>query len=156
MAIMELGEILEKASRFPSRDFGPGEVVLAAGSATGQLLFLRHGAVDIVMEEVFIARITAPGSVFGDMAYLLDQSHTAEVVAVQPSSFHVVDHPEAFLEAEPRVAIHIAEVLARRLNAVNHLLVEARNRVAPADRHRGPLAETLDRIGRALHLRASS
>lgn len=152
---MELREVLEKASRFPIRDFERGEVVLAAGSATGQLLFLSHGAVDIVMEDVFIARVTEPGSVFGDMAYLLDQPHTAQVVAVQPSSCHVVADPEAFLEAEPRVAIYVARALARRLNAVNHLLVEARHRIAPSDRHRGPLVETLDRIGRALHLRAS-
>jgi hypothetical protein len=72
------------------------------------------------------------------------------VTAVQPSSFYVVEDPEAFLEAEPKVAIYVARILARRLNAVNHLLAEARRRVSETDQRRGVLTDTLDRIGRAL------
>ena len=90
---------------------------------------------------------------FGDIAFLLDLPHTAEVTALQPSSFHLVADPEAFLEAEPKVAIYVAQVLARRLNAVNHLLVEARRRVTETHHRRGILTDTLDRIGEALQIR---
>ena len=51
---------------------------------------------------------------FGDIAFLLDLPHTAEVTALQPSSFHLVADPEAFLEAEPKVAIYVAQVLGGR------------------------------------------
>ena len=90
--------------------------------------------VDVALEDVFIARVAEPGAVFGDISFLLDQPHSATVIAAEPSSFHVVEDPEAFLEAEPRVAIYVAQVLARRLNAVNHLLAEARHRVEEPDR----------------------
>jgi CRP/FNR family cyclic AMP-dependent transcriptional regulator len=153
MAMLTPQQILDKVRSFPSRSFAPGDRVLSQATATGQLLFLSEGAVDVGLENTFIARVAEPGAVFGDIAFLLDLPHTAEVMAVQPSSFHLVENPEAFLEAEPKVAIYVAQVLARRLNAVNHLLVEARRRVAETHHRRGILTDTLDRIGEALQLR---
>ena len=44
------------------------EVVLTAGSKTGALLFLRSGAVEVVKDGVQIASVSAPGSVFGELA----------------------------------------------------------------------------------------
>src|SRR5262249_62425799 len=55
-----------------------GETVLTAGSKTGRLLFLRSGAVGVVKDGENIANVSAPGSVFGEQAVLLDQPHTGE------------------------------------------------------------------------------
>lgn len=153
MVIMPPRDVLEKLRSFPVHAFQPGAPVLSDASATGRLLFLNEGAVDVRIEDIFIARVTEPGSVFGDIAFLLDQPHTAAVTAVQPCTFYVIEDPEGFLEAEPRVAIYVAQVLARRLNAVNHLLVEARRRIAETDQRRGPFSEMLERLGHALHIR---
>lgn len=150
MAIMNPREVLDKVRSFPLLSFAEGEPVISQATATGRLLFLNEGAVDVGLEDTFIARVAEPGTVFGDLAFLLDQPHTATVTAVQPSSFYVVEDPEAFLESEPKVAIYVARILARRLNAVNHLLVETRRRVTDTDQRRGVLSETLDRISRAL------
>jgi CRP-like cAMP-binding protein len=54
------------------------EVVLIAGSMTGGLLFLKSGAVEVIKDGVQIASVSAPGAVFGELAVLLDQPHTAE------------------------------------------------------------------------------
>jgi signal-transduction protein with cAMP-binding, CBS, and nucleotidyltransferase domain len=43
-----------------------GEVVLTAGSKTGELLFLRSGTVEVVKDGVQIASVNAPYSVFGE------------------------------------------------------------------------------------------
>src|SRR5215469_9253053 len=51
------------------------EVVLTAGSKTGGLLFLKSGAVEVIKDGVQLANVSAPGSVFGDQAVLLDQPH---------------------------------------------------------------------------------
>ena len=152
MAIMTPREVLARVGGFPRRTFEPGATVLSQATATGRLLFLEDGVVDVVLEDVFIARVAEPGAVFGEVAFLLDQLHSAGVIAAERSSFHVVDDPEAFLEAEPRVAIYVAQILARRLNAVNHLLAEARHRVAEPDRPPAYLLETLDRMGHALQI----
>jgi len=152
MAIMTPSEVLGRLSGFPLSSFAPGEAVLSQATATGRLLFLREGVVDVLLEDVFIARVSEPGAVFGDVSFLLDQPHSAAVIATEASHFHVVEDPEAFLEAEPRIAIYVAQVLARRLNAVNHLLAEARHRIDQPDQPPAYLRETLDRMGHALQL----
>src|SRR5438445_10296648 len=52
------------------------EVVLAAGSKTGGLLFLKSGTVEVVRDGVQIASVKAPGSVLGVKTSFLDQHHT--------------------------------------------------------------------------------
>jgi CRP/FNR family cyclic AMP-dependent transcriptional regulator len=150
MRIMTPREVLERVGGFPLRVFEPGEVVISAAGAAGELLFLSKGTVEVAIEDVVIVRVSEPGSVFGEIALLLDQPHTAAVTAVQPSSFRVVDDPQAFFEAEPQVAIYIAQILARRLNAVNHLLVDARRRIAQTDEPAGLVMDALRRMGHAL------
>jgi len=82
MPIMATHELFEKLAKFPIRVFEEGDVVLSEGSTTGRLLFLKSGAVDVVMHEVDLTRVDEPGAVFGDIGLLLGEPHTADVVAV--------------------------------------------------------------------------
>jgi CRP-like cAMP-binding protein len=153
MQVMEPLEVLEKLADYPLLVFEEGDVVLSEGTQTGRLLFLKHGAVDVVMNDVDLIRVDEPGAVFGDVALLLDQPHKADVRAVQPSSFHVVEDAEAFLCAEPRVLLYVAKVLARRLDAVNRLLIEGRARATEAEPRGGFFYEMYTRLSRALQIR---
>lgn len=150
MLITDPGEILDRLSGFPIRVFERGDVVLAAGSRTGRLLFLKHGAVDVVMDEIEITRVDQPGAVFGEIALLLGAPHTADVLAVQSSSFYVVEDGEEFLRTEPLATLYVATVLAGRLDGVNHLLIQARSRLAESEQRRGFLGDVLDGMRRAL------
>ena len=89
MPMVDLEAVFERLSAFPILVFEQGDVVLAEGSATGRLLFLIQGAVDVVKDQWQIAHVVEPGAVFGDMAALRGQPHSADVIAVQPSSFFV-------------------------------------------------------------------
>jgi CRP-like cAMP-binding protein len=153
MPIIAADEILAKLADFPIRVFEAGDVVLSEGSTTGKLLFLKTGAVDVVMDEVDLNRVDQPGAVFGDIGLLLDTPHTADVLAVHSSSFYVVEDAGAFLKAEPIAALYLATVLASRLDAVNHLVVEARRRAAASGQRRGLVGEMIDRLARALQIR---
>jgi CRP-like cAMP-binding protein len=155
MPILEQSGVLEKLSEFPILVFEEGDVVLAAGSMTGRLLFLRRGAVEVVRDDVCITRVAEPGAVFGELALLLGQPHSADVLAVVPSSFYVVDDAAAFLKTDPLVGLYVAMVLAGRLDAVNRHLLEARTRIAAASDEHGFFVEILDRIGRTLQFRGS-
>ena len=99
------------------------EVVLTAGSKTGRLLFLRSGAVEVIRDGVQIANVSAPGSVFGEQAILLDQPHTADVRTLEQSEFYVADAP-AILAGDPSVALYVAAILARRLEAAKLIEVK--------------------------------
>ena len=97
-----------------------GEVVLTAGPKTGELLFLRSGAVEVIKDGVQIASVSARGSVFGEQATLLDQPHTADVRTLEQSEFYARD---------PFVALYVAAILARRLDAGNRSLIEVKHQI---------------------------
>ena len=59
----------------PLATYRADEVVLAAGSRTGRLLFLKEGAVVIVRQNTQIAIVDEPGAVFGEISALLDRPH---------------------------------------------------------------------------------
>ena len=81
--------IEESLAALPLAKFQRGEVVLLAGSRSEQLLFLKTGTVAVVKDGIEIARVTESGAVFGELSVLLNQPHTADVRAVEPSQFHV-------------------------------------------------------------------
>jgi CRP/FNR family transcriptional regulator, cyclic AMP receptor protein len=104
------------------------QVILAAGSKTGRLFFLRSGAVEVIKDGEKIANVSAPGSVFGEQAILLDQPHTADVKTVEQSEFYVAD-AQAMLAGDPTVALYVAAILARRLDAANRSLIEVKHQL---------------------------
>ena len=81
----------ESLAYLPLATYQPGETVLAAGSKTGRLLFLKDGTVAVVRHGIRIAKETEPGTVFGEMSALLDKPHTANVLALTTARFHVAD-----------------------------------------------------------------
>jgi CRP-like cAMP-binding protein len=98
-----------RLARLPVVKHRAREVILTAGSKTGELLFLRSGAVEVIKDGVQIASVSAPGSVFGELAVLLDQPHTADVGTLEQSEFYVAN-AQAMLAGNPTVALYVRHV----------------------------------------------
>jgi CRP-like cAMP-binding protein len=141
--------MLQKLSSWPVEAYGAGEMVLARGTTTGKLLVMIEGVVEVVRDDRRIAEIAEPGAVFGELALLLDQPHTADVRTLAPSTFHVANG-RTILRVDSDTTLYVAAVLAQRLTTVNRYLVEVRTRLATTDQPRGLFEDTLDNIGRAL------
>lgn len=105
----------------PVKTYRADEVVLAEGSRTGQLLFLKEGAVAVVRQGSQIAIVDEPGAVFGEISALLDRPHTADVRALKPSQFYIAD--AALLGYSAAALFYIAGLLAQRLDRANEALV---------------------------------
>jgi CRP/FNR family transcriptional regulator, cyclic AMP receptor protein len=153
MPMVDLEAVFERLSAFPILVFEQGDVVLAEGSTTGRLLFLIQGAVNVVKDQWQIAHVVEPGAVFGDMAALRGQPHSADVIAAQPSSFFVIDNAATFLKNEPLIALYVAVIQSGRLDAVNRHLIDARRQLAATGQENRMFNAVLDRIGSALHAR---
>jgi len=121
-----------------------GETVLTAGSTTGSLFVLRSGAVEVVKDEVQIAEVSAPGSVFGELAVLLDQPHTADVGTLEQSEFHVADAP-TLLTGDPTVVLYVAAILAQRLDGANRALIEVKRQLK-AGEPRSVIGRTIEKV----------
>ena len=131
-----------------------GETVLTAGSTTGRLLVLRSGAVEVVKDGVQIAKVSAPGSVFGELAVLLDQPHTADVRALEQCEFHVADAP-ALLAGDPTVALYVAAILAQRLDGANRALIEVKRQLQ-AGEPRSAIGRTVEKVEELLSFSGSA
>lgn len=115
-------ELQNKLAALPLAAYKAGQTVVPAGAKTGLLLILKSGAVSISKESIEIARVDEPGSVFGEMSALLDEAHTAEVRALEPSEFYVAD--AAVVMKDPVSLLYVATLLARRLEATNQAVYE--------------------------------
>jgi CRP/FNR family transcriptional regulator, cyclic AMP receptor protein len=138
-----MAQLFEILSTLPKRDFAAGETIIAEDSTTGMLFFLINGEVEVYKDEVPLASISEPGSVFGEMSALLGTSHRASVKAVEPCSFYVVEDGRQFLQNHPVISMHVSELLARRLDALNKYLVDVRQQFEGHD-HLSMVDEVLE------------
>jgi len=127
------------------RRFAPGEVILREGESTGCLYFLVSGAVEVLKNDVPVALSSQPGVVFGEMAVLLGTAHTATVRALRDCEFHVVENPREFLKSSPDWCLHVCELLARRLDSLNHYLVDVKRQFEGND-HLAMVDEVLEAL----------
>jgi CRP-like cAMP-binding protein len=142
--IPDVAALEERLAGLPVVKYPAREAVLTAGSKTGRLLFLRSGAVEVVKDGVQLANVSAPGSVFGEQAVLLDQPHTAEVSTLEQSEFYVADGA-ALLAGNPTVALWIAGILARRLDAANRSLIEVKHQLQAGEPH-SVIGKTVEKV----------
>lgn len=141
--------IQAKIATLPLRTFENGETVLEAGSTTGSLLILKEGKVEVTRDGVRIDEVADPGAVFGELAVLLDQPHSADVRSLGPSSFYAAD-AATFLRVDPVGALYVATIMAKRLDRTNQILVEVRRQVE-AGQPRKRISALLSKLATSLH-----
>jgi CRP/FNR family cyclic AMP-dependent transcriptional regulator len=127
------------------QDFAPGEIVLEQGGTSGHLLVLIKGEVEILRDDVRVAKASAPGAVFGEMSVLLESPFTATVRALKPSSFAIIENPRQFLGSSADASLHVAKLLATRLDTLNKYLVDVKQQYDGHD-HLGMVDEVLETL----------
>jgi CRP-like cAMP-binding protein len=127
---MPMRDILSRFDGVAPSVFGPGATLIAEGRETGRLFVLKSGTVEIRRRGVLVTEIAEPGAVLGELSLLLERPHTASVVAVTPvEAFGLTGGVDA-LEARPELALHVAVLLAERLERTTTLV--GRLKTAPA------------------------
>jgi CRP/FNR family transcriptional regulator, cyclic AMP receptor protein len=137
--------ILESLRGHERRRFEAGQFVIQQGGHTEALYFLIEGAVEVLKDDVRVATASQPGLVFGEMAVLLGGAHTASVLAVKPCAFYIVEQPREFLKSSPALCLHVSELLARRLDALNKYLVNVKHQFEGHD-HIGMVDDVLEAL----------
>lgn len=119
----ELGELHKMGV---VKRFAAGDRLVRLGDASKEVFYLTSGLVKIVVvsesgtESVFGLR--SPGVFIGDMATLLNERRSADVVAVEATTAVMVTASRFlnFLEAFPAVTIEMLRMQSRRLNEMGH------------------------------------
>ncbi len=140
-----MSAILELLTNHPPLYFGAGEVIIKQGSPAGPMWVLLGGAVEVLRDHVRVAKASEPGLVFGEMSVLLHVPHTATVRTISPSSFAVIEDPQAFLANSAPASLHVARLLAHRLDALNKYLIDVKQQYEGHD-HLGMVDEVLETL----------
>lgn len=129
----------------PVQKYEPGSVVIEQGTKTGPLLVLIEGEVEVLRDDIQVAKTAVPGAVFGEMSMLLGTPHTATVRALKTSSFAVIEDPRRFLGSSPETCLEIARLLAARVDSLNKYLVDVKRQYEGHD-HLGMVDEVLETL----------
>jgi CRP-like cAMP-binding protein len=127
---MSGAEILALTDGAPEHRLNAGETLIHFGESHPALYLLCKGALEIVHDEDRLARLTEPGSVVGELSFLLGTPASADVIATEPTLVRRVDDPERLFHDVPAFGQHIAVTLARRLHRVTSLLGELHRQFA--------------------------
>jgi CRP-like cAMP-binding protein len=104
------------AGLFSEVEAPAGQVIVEHGHAGSGMFLLEEGTVSVELPAGTIE--LGPGEFFGELAILADDvPRTARVRAVSPIRCLVIGRPDfrRLLEEEPRIAVAMLPVLARRL-----------------------------------------
>ncbi len=140
-----MSAFLDLVRNHPIESFQPGDILLEQGQHTGKLLVLLEGEVEVLRDGVRVGKAAQPGACFGEMSVLLHSAHTATVRAIRACRFAVIDDPRAFLTNSPAAALHIGELLARRLDALNKYLIDVKRQYEGHD-HLGMVDDVLETL----------
>jgi len=144
MAVVHDSELWQqRLAALPVEAYDAGDTVFKEGTQTGRLLILKNGAVSIMKGEVEFAQVSETGAVFGELSALLDAPHSADVIALESSEFHVAD-AETLLQ-DPVALLYVTMVLARRIDAANQGLLQLKLMLA-AGEPQGLIDSALDKI----------
>lgn len=131
-----MSDMLARLAGMPTTAFAPGESLMREGQETGRLFVLKSGTVEVRRRGVVVTRIAEPGAVLGEISALLERPHTASVVAVTPVEAVALQGGLDSLTAEPGLALHLAVLLARRLECSTATLMALKASAAGAPRRR--------------------
>jgi CRP-like cAMP-binding protein len=110
-------EGLARVARLFSEVEAPaGQVIVEHGHAGSGMFLLEEGTVSVELPNGTVE--LGPGEFFGELAILADEvPRTARVRAISPIRCLVIGRPDfrRLLEEEPRIAVAMLPVLARRL-----------------------------------------
>ena len=101
----------------------------------GRIFVLKRGAFQVVRTGVRVVAITEPGAFVGEISALLGSAPIADVVASQESTVHVIEEAAVVARRDPALTYAIAQLLARRLQAVTSYLVDIKRQYDGTNTH---------------------
>ena len=121
-----MANLLTLTNAWATRSLAPGENLIEAGEAGGELYVLVSGKLSVNRDGFEIARIGEPGALVGEMSVVLGMDHSATVRALTPVEVRMIEDGMRWLESTPLAALHVATLACERLDRTSAVLVELR------------------------------
>ena len=112
------------------RQLAAGEVLFVKGDEGDALYGIRRGQIRIATGTEAGKRLTlnvlGPGDLLGEIALLDGHPRTADAIAAEPTELFMVRRQDflRLLEREPRIAVHLIELLCERVRWISDRMEE--------------------------------
>lgn len=106
-----------------------GQEILRQGERLGVLYVLEEGQVEVVKNGAQICTVADRGAVFGELSILLGCYQNATVQTLAPCKFKVLEKAGQYLEKNPKAALQLARMLARRLALLDSHFAELKSKL---------------------------
>ena len=107
-------------------EVSPGETILRQGEEGSGFFVLKTGTLEVYKDDVLLAVIMYPGTIFGEMGDILGRPRTCTVKAKNASTiaFYPVDSLDALVKENPEIAVKLIRTLASRLDRTTQKLID--------------------------------
>jgi CRP-like cAMP-binding protein len=139
-----MATILELCGQLPLKVLPTGALLLEEDASSDKIYVLASGTVEILKGDVQVHVSSQPGTIFGEISALLNIPHTATVRALDECRVYEAAHGQAFLAANPELALDLARLLARRLQHVTTYLADLKRQFEDQSDHLGMVDEVLE------------
>ncbi len=113
----------------------PGDVVIEEGTVSDSLYYISRGTFSVYAGNKKVARLDGSDVFMGEMAFLMNNTRSASVVADVPGRLVKITR-EAFLNVlrdYPHYGIYLSRMLAQRLDRANKLNFQLKQEMAGGD-----------------------
>jgi CRP-like cAMP-binding protein len=107
-------------------DVKPGETILRQGEEGSGFFVLKSGTLEVYKDDVLLAVIMYPGTIFGEMGDILGRPRTCSVKAKNAATiaYYPVDSLDSLVRANPEIAVKLIRTLASRLDRTTQKLID--------------------------------
>jgi len=107
-------------------EVAPGETIVEQGEEGSGFFVLRKGTLEVYKDDILLAVLMYPGTVFGEMGDILCRPRSCTVKAKNASqiSYYSFGSLDELVRDEPEVAAKIIKTLANRLDRTTQKLID--------------------------------
>lgn len=108
-------------------DVAPGKTIIEQGEEGTGFFILQSGTLEVYKDDVLLAVLMYPGTIFGEMGDILGKPRTCSVRAKNVARIIHVDTEggiEQMVKERPEIAARIIKTLASRLDRTTQKLVD--------------------------------
>lgn len=107
-------------------DVPAGQTIIQQGEEGSGFFILRKGTLEVYRDDILLAVMMYPGTIFGEMGDMLGRPRTCTIKAkTEAKIVHVqTESLEELVRTQPEIAIKIIKTLANRLDRTTQKLIE--------------------------------
>jgi CRP-like cAMP-binding protein len=107
-------------------DVNPGQTIIEQGDEGSGFFILKSGTLEVFKDDVLLAVIMYPGTVFGEMGDILGRPRTCTIRAKNAAkiAYYEVESLDELVRTQPDVAVKLIRTLASRLDRTTQKLID--------------------------------